>query len=242
MAEDEGKPATVVGKDPKKRKIMAIGIGLAAALGIGLVILKGKSSTTADSSGAAATVDPAIANGTVPSDQQSSSDQLAQFATTIQAQNAQLQSGISSEFSDLASQLQGLGTSQPGSPPQTTAPTSNAGLVGMNELNYLHSINDPHLGAAESAWNAINKHWGMVAANSLHYSYESNGNVEAFPIKPSAANQTVQIKPAANGAAATILNASQVNDHWPTIWANAINPGVTNTAAAATTAAVNTGT
>jgi hypothetical protein len=235
MAEDEGKPATVVGKDPKKRKMMAIGIGLAAALGIGLVILKGKSSTTANSSGAAATVDPAIANGTVPSDQQSSSDQLAQFATTIQAQNSQLQSGISSEFSDLASQLAGLGTTQPGAPPQTPV-TSASGLVGQNELNYLHSAGQSSAyTAAVKAWNAMNAHFGMVMANEAHYSLRSDGSVTASPLNGTP-NETVDIN--VKGKTGVITNGTKVNDHWPTVWAAVINPGVTNTATAATTTAI----
>lgn len=115
MADDEGggKPAEMLGKDPKKRKVVAIGIGIAALLFVFMYMRK--SSSSSGSTPAPTTTQP-IADVTVPSDQQSSSDLTAQWATMQQATMQELSSM-------LALQEQG----QPGAPPAQSYVPAQAG-------------------------------------------------------------------------------------------------------------------
>jgi hypothetical protein len=112
----ESGAAEVLGKDPKKRKIMAIGIGIAALAVIYLVMKSKGSSAAAPTTAASQGVQQQpIADVTVPSDQQSSSDLLAQWATMMQAANAQKTAN----------------TTQPGTPISTAGDPGNNVIGGF---------------------------------------------------------------------------------------------------------------
>lgn len=115
-SEHGGKSGGVLGKNPKQRKVMMVGIGIAALLVLFLFMRKGSSSSTTAAAPATSTAPTQpIADVTVPSDQQSSSDLLAQWATGEQA--------LLQQYS---AQNATTGTTQPGAPPaQSSDPGPN---------------------------------------------------------------------------------------------------------------------
>lgn len=176
MADDEKESgaASIVGKDPKKRKFMAIGIGLAALLVV-YFLIKGKGSSAAAPVAAQQGVPIApTADVTVPSDQPS--------------------------LSDLAMLLGLQNTSQPGTAPNASNPSSGdiikngqdigQYLFGQNELNYLQGLigqpttaTSPGISQSEyndvlNAFNNYAAQFGQAAANQMHYTWNGPGQVD----------------------------------------------------------------
>lgn len=132
----------VVPQDPKKRKFVAIGIGLLGIVVAYLIYRRGQSgNSSAPITGANGQIVSAggaggvTADVAVPSGDVSPSDLLAQFANTIAADQAQLntmwgnQLAAVSKDSHVTVNVNG-DTSQPGGPPATTHPTTPAPSSG----------------------------------------------------------------------------------------------------------------
>jgi len=154
MAEPEsgGKSAEVLGKDPKKRKMVAIGIGVAALLFVYLMMKKNSTASTATAAATPVTTQP-IADVTVPSDQQSSSDLTAQWATMQQA-----------TMQELASMLSMQEQGQPGAPPAGGYTPAQAGSYTVTGRT--NPSDQYPLGVAVAAY-------GLSSADYVNQAYDS---------------------------------------------------------------------
>lgn len=255
MAEEhEGKEsgaATILGKNPKQRKIAAIGVG--AALLIGAVILLRKSGGSPAASSTSATTGSGAGTPAYAGDYGSSYDiqsLLSQYASTAQAQQQQGLSQLQGDITQLGSQLAGMDTSQPGAPPTAvmTGPTGDEVvngrdlgpyMYGQNQLSFIqqnlgqYGYTQGILNDVTNAYNTIAAQLGANAANEAHYSWISPQNVQAIPAGVVNSNQiyTVHLSGAGVGAGGNVVNASGTHEQWPTIWTQAAQPGVTNPSA-----------
>lgn len=252
MAEDEHaggeKPASIVGNDPKKRKLMAVGIGVAALVVLFILFKKSTPTPAATDTSASTTGSGTIADVTVPS---GSDDQSAQYASTIQAGFGTLNSSIAGEFADLTTLLQAQGTSQPGSPSSALpadmvvgGKTGDPYLYGQDQLNYLKSTGSASYQNVQTAYDVFKSKFGQTMADQAHYSDPSGGTtVYEVPHDVYDASQIYTTKLNASGVnkGGTVTNAGGVHTAWPTVWSDLQQPGVTNTSIAPATNAIGTG-
>lgn len=226
MAEDEGgKPATVVGGDPKKRKMMAIGIGVAALFVV--ILMFGKKSSTAATTGTTtngtSTGNGVTADVAVPSGDVSTSDLMSQFATTTQAGNQAL-------LQQMAGYLKNTNTNMPGGPPQPTgAQTGSSGgfwytvqqggayLTGLAQDAYRLNQGDQWF-APNDAFDASQ----IAAANpGLDISKQLQAGTQVYiPYLPGSPaplsnNESYSAPASAYNAGPT---GTQYHNVWPSVW------------------------
>lgn len=189
--------------DPKRQKLIMIGIGVAALLVI-YAMMKGKGSGSGGGTGAT-TSGGVTADVAVPSGDVTPTDLMAQFATTTQATQAQL----------LATIMNHQGTGMPGGPPPAVDGPNmivngkNLGAYdfGMQELQYLGShigqfgITQGEVNDVTKSYQSYEAAYGQTAANHVHFSWNSPGKVDAIP------------------------SMSQ-HDSWPSTWQT--QPGISN--------------
>lgn len=261
MAENEhgdGKDsgaAGILGKNPKQRKIAAIGIG--AALLLGAVLLMRKSSNSAAGTSSTATTGAGTGTPAYGDPYGSSYDMqtlLSQYASTAQAQNQQTLNQLQGDISGLSTQLAGLDTNQPGSPPPAnqppatnimTGPTGDEWLYGrdlgpymygQNQIDFMkqnigqYGYTQSILNDVQNAYNTVSAQFGQQAANEAHYSWISNQNVQAIPagIVDSSQIYNVHLSGAGSNAGGSIVNLAGAHTQWPTVWTQAAQPGITN--------------
>jgi hypothetical protein len=226
MADEEGggKPATVVGGDPKKRKMMAIGIGVAALFVV--VLMFGKKSSTASSgttTNGTSTGNGVTADVAVPSGDVSTSDLMSQFATTTQAGNQAL-------LQQMAGYLKNTNTNMPGGPPQPTgAQQGSSGgfwytvgqggayLTGLAADAYRLSQNDQWF-APNDAFDASQ----IAAANpGLDISKQLQQGTQVYipylPGSPGTLSSNESYTPPASAYNAG-PTGTQYHNYWPSIW------------------------
>lgn len=256
MADEHGKgeqthgPVTdkVAGGDPKKRKLMMIGVGVVGLLVVYMMSRKGKGAPVAGPSPSAGgpPVGAVTADVTVPSGDRSPSDMMAQFANTIAADQSQQTTGFQNQFAAMqksyGDQLaafagalhQGPGVSQPGGPP-TPAPAPAPVTAAAP------AVPEPYL------WPAVSDFFGATNAN-LHAASDWTAGASDWAHQNAGLDKSGWLGGAGDwlSGASSWLGGSWspapahnvVHDTWPTAWQNQQQAGITNPAVTPTASVI----
>lgn len=256
MADEHGKgeqthgPVTdkVAGGDPKKRKLMMVGVGVVGLLVVYMMSRKGKGAPVAGPSPSAGgpPVGAVTADVTVPSGDRSPSDMMAQFANTIAADQSQQTTGFQNQLAAMqgsyGDQLAAFAAAMhghdhgPGGPPAPPPPVPTAGPGPAPS-----QVPVPYL------WPAVSDFFGATNANLKGASDWAGGAADW-------AHQNKGLDPSGwlGGAGDWLSGASSwlggswspapahnvVHDTWPTAWQQQQQAGITNPAVTPTSSVI----